>query len=374
MWILFFFILLVTSNYVFLILLFRRGWKKLLAFSPQQTNQLFISVLIPMRNEESKLPNLLNQLLQQTYPSDQFEILFLNDHSCDHSVDLIEQRKSEFESLKILHLTSNHQGKKAAISEGIKASSGELIVTLDADCLPAATWLETIASFYQEHKPHVIIGPVIMNDHKKPLTRFISLEFTSLLASTAGAAGIQRPIMCNGANLAFKRTLINEIDNIYEAPFASGDDIFLLEASKKAGKSIRFCKSSDACVYTDPPQNIAEFINQRIRWASKSKYYTDRDLKYTAYTVFLFNTLIVCLLPASIFLSNLLPVFFALIFLKSLVDFLLLNPVIKFFSLQAQHHFLNYSTAQIIYPFYAVSTTILSQFSGYKWKNRIHHS
>jgi len=327
-----------------------------------------------MRNEEANLPGLLNQLLYQTYPSEQFEIFFVNDHSSDHSVDLIEQRKSEFEALKVLHLTSGKEGKKSAISKGIKASAGELIVTLDADCLPRIRWLETIASYYQQYTPQVIIGPVIMNDNKNPLTRFFSLEFSSLLASTAGSAGNKRPIMCNGANLAFESSLLNEIDNIYEAPSASGDDIFLLEASKNAGKKIRFCKSTDACVYTTPPQSIAEFINQRIRWASKSKFYTDKDLKHTAYTVFLFNVLLVCILPGSLFLNSLLPVFFILLFLKILIDSILLLPVLKFFKVHAHLSFMNYMAAQFIYPFYAVFTAIASQFSGYKWKNRIHHT
>ena len=180
--------------------------------------------------------------------------------------------------------------------------------------------------------------------------------------------------MCNGANLAFESSLLNEIDNIYEAPSASGDDIFLLEASKNAGKKIRFCKSTDACVYTTPPQSIAEFINQRIRWASKSKFYTDKDLKHTAYTVFLFNVLLVCILPGSLFLNSLLPVFFILLFLKILIDSILLLPVLKFFKVHAHLSFMNYMAAQFIYPFYAVFTAIASQFSGYKWKNRIHHT
>jgi len=360
----------VSLNYAFLILFFRRGWKKLPSNVKPSKGNTFISVLIPVRNEQENIPVLIKQLKKQSYQNGLWEVLFINDHSTDNSVILISQNSNQLKNVKLIHLQADKSGKKHAIWWGIQNSSGKLIVTLDADCLPAEKWLETIAYFYQASKPQLIIAPVIMNRRKSMSNALFGLEFISLLASTAGAAGKKKPIMCNGANLAFERALIKKISDIYEHPSASGDDIFLLEEVKRKGKKISFCKSVNACVYTDPPQNIRQFINQRLRWAAKSSQYQDHFLIYTAISVFLINFALVGTLISSIFNFQIIYVFVSLLLLKGTVDSMLLKPVSIFFNLKALLKPKYYLSTQLLYPFYSVFIAFASQVSGFNWKNR----
>ncbi len=360
----------ISLNYASVILFFRRGWKKLAPPNTSAKGNTFISVLIPVRNEQANIPILIKQLKNQTYQNNQFEIIFINDHSTDNSVKLIAQNRDQLKNVKLIPLKANKSGKKDAIWTGIQNSSGKLLVTLDADCLPTAKWLETIVSLYQTSNTQLIIAPVIMNRKNNMLNALFSLEFVSLLASTAGAAGNKKPIMCNGANLAFEKSLINNIPNIYEQPMASGDDMFLLEEVKREGKEIRFCKSVDACVYTDPPKTISQFINQRLRWAAKSSQYRDKFLIYTAITVFLMNAALFGMLISSTFKIQYIYVFAAAFLLKGIVDLLLLRPVSNFFNLETLLKAKYYLSTQLLYPFYSIFIALASQFTGFNWKNR----
>jgi cellulose synthase/poly-beta-1,6-N-acetylglucosamine synthase-like glycosyltransferase len=357
-------------NYVYLIFSFLRGWSKLENNNKTQLNQTTISIIIPFRNEQNNLNSLLNNLKKQSYPNSRLEILFINDHSTDRSVDIITQNDDSANKFKLLHLNENETGKKQAIRKGFNNSNGELLITLDADCVPGIRWLESMAKFYQHYDPDMIIAPVIMSPGNTYLSRIFSLEFKSLLASTAGAAGHGQPIMCNGANLAFKKSVVHELSDIYKHPSASGDDIFLLEAMKRTGKSIRFCKSHESCVYTDAPATIRHFMRQRIRWLSKSKHYKDFSLRYVAISVFLLNLGILGLLIGAIIYYEFIFFYLGILTLKSIVDFALLAPVIKHFNMETVLKFRYFLPIQLLYPFYILVVAVLSQISGYTWKER----
>jgi succinoglycan biosynthesis protein ExoA len=101
-----------------------------------------VSVIIPCRNEEKTVSDLLEGLLQQTFPTDQTEILF----SDGMSTDLTRQKITDFQlhhpecSIRILE--NSHQTIPAALNLAIANARGEYIVRLDAHSLPDPHYLE----------------------------------------------------------------------------------------------------------------------------------------------------------------------------------------------------------------------------------------
>jgi cellulose synthase/poly-beta-1,6-N-acetylglucosamine synthase-like glycosyltransferase len=367
-------VVIISANYIYLILSYTKGWKQLSGDS-RDVNETrhpteFISVVIPVRNEQQHLNLLLERLKKQTYPSIHFEVLFINDHSSDQSAEIISENICKTDHIRLLHLEENEKGKKTAIWKGIQHSSGELIVTLDSDCIPGKKWLKTIAEKYQIHHPDMIIGPVIMTQDDNYLSHIFSLEFASLIAATVGAAGINQPIMCNGANLAFKKSLAQELSSIYHNPTASGDDIFLMEALKRNGKSISFLKKREAVVITSPPHSINHFIKQRTRWVAKSKHYKDPKLQHTAISVFAMNLVLPALLAGSIAEAEFFFIFTGTIVIKSTIDLFLLTPVIKYFKLHSLLKFKYVAPVQLLYPFYSTAIALFSLSSDFEWKDR----
>src|SRR5687768_10577527 len=126
--------------YSILILYYWQSWISIPGFTPSdQTLSIYISIIIPARNEEENIGELLKVLQQQTYPKNLFEIIVVNDHSTDNTTEVVKQ----FPGIKLVELKDEtiNSYKKKAIETGIAAASGELIVTTDADCIPSPSWL-----------------------------------------------------------------------------------------------------------------------------------------------------------------------------------------------------------------------------------------
>ncbi len=346
--------------YFILIFSFILGFKKLQTYFVNKkinnSENVRISVLIPFKNEAKHLAALISGLKKQTLDKDLYEIFFINDHSEDKSEELLSELISGISNFNILSLQEGKNRKKEAIKEGITNAKNKLIVTSDADCTHPERWLETIFNCYSEFKPKMIIAPVVMNGNNF-FGRLQSLDFLSLTASTAGAAGIGRPIMCNGANLVYEKDVFYEFKDALNMKEVSGDDVFLLHnVKKKYPKEIHYLKSKDAVVFTKAEKTFKKFIKQRIRWASKSGSYKDFDTIFVSLTVFLTNLLLISNIFLTLF-GILKPELLLILFLiKFTADTLLLSVFGFYFNQKKILSLIPFLS--IIHPFYIAFTGI----------------
>ena len=360
--------ILVACCYFYLISWFYLGWVKTPVYIPKNgLKRSRISVIVAFRDEVKSIQNLIHDLENQIYPSD-YEVIMVDDHSSDGSFELVEslvQQKPFFKLIK-----SQGVGKKVALSEGIGISSGEFIITTDADCRVGENWLETIALFYDEKEPDMILGPVVPLKADSFFSRMVALEYFSLVGSTCGAAGIKHPIMSNGANMAFRTDNNRSGSNPNHIENPSGDDIFqMLNLKQAENAKINFLKSNSATVSTQMPSNLSELWQQRIRWVSKSKYYNDFDIIASSLIVWLMGIIMTLSLIGGIFHPKYFIIFLFLFLLKSIPDYLLLSKVLKFFK---RHELIRYFIPlQLIYPLYVTFTGIFGLiFVKFRWKNR----
>lgn len=361
--------LLISISYLALIFAFFLGNKKL-KNKGSSTKELSVSVLIPFRNEEGNLGNLTDDLLNQTYSKEKIEFVFVDDHSVDRGAEIVKNKMKD-RTVQILSL-SKQEGKKAAIKLGVESASNEIIITTDADCRMSLNWLKAMLSYYQPGDTHLLLGPVQFIRERGLWNRLLRAEFAALVASTSAAVGINNAFMANGANLLFPKSLFLSLkqDKLH-LNVASGDDVFLLHAIKqKFGKKakIHFAADPRAMVSTTAPQSLKNFIAQRIRWASKSKYYQDGFTKLVGLLIFLGNVNLLfalVLLVAAVLNIELFIIFFVL---KWIVDSLLI------FSSKAwnnqQLSLLDTFLLSLFYPFYIISIALLSLLFKPKWKGR----
>ncbi|MCD4834957.1 MAG: glycosyltransferase [Bacteroidales bacterium] len=359
----------ITGIYSLTILVFSIGWIKLRTFvSSSISDTIPISIVIACRNEEDNISFLLKSLINQTYLNENTEIIIIDDHSEDNTRKIIAEYIKKNKFIKLLELPGNKTGKKEALAYGIKNSNSDVIITTDADCTTNKNWLNTLVSYYIQFKPKLLVGPVAFNYRNNNIFQKLqAFEFLSLIGSGAGAIGINKPIMCNGANLLFEKSLY-ENSNI-KNHIASGDDIFLMLYAKRINKkSIHFIRSKEAIVYTKPVKSVKEFLNQRIRWTSKSKTYRDFDIIFTALIVTFTNLILALGFVYTIWDFSFLNTFILLFIIKSIFDLLILIPVTKFFyPLKLLWLFF---PLQIIYPFYIVFTVIFGLIGNFNWKDR----
>ncbi|MGA9752782.1 MAG: glycosyltransferase [Acidobacteriota bacterium] len=93
----------------------------------------YISVVIPVYNEEENLPELLARLKTSLQAIGQpFEVILVNDGSRDRSLEILREAAGQDPHLVVVDFNRNY-GQHAAVFAGFEATRGEIIVTLDAD-------------------------------------------------------------------------------------------------------------------------------------------------------------------------------------------------------------------------------------------------
>ena len=175
--------------------------------------------------------------------------------------------------------------------------------------------------------------------------------------------------MCNAANMAFEKELYLKNQDLSTLKYVSGDDIFLLLNTKKIDKKqIHFIKSIDASVYTKPLNTIKEFLQQRIRWVSKSSGYRDFDISFVSFVVYLMNLIILLLVVLSITDIRFIIILLVSLFVKSGIDAIFLNILHKYF----YHKYLNtlFKMHQLANILLTVLIPILAALLPFKWKGR----
>jgi len=367
---------IICACYFGLISLFTYGWfKNKSIVRSLGTPHTVVSVVVPFRNEKENMLSLLQSLSEQNFPSELLDVLLVDDHSNDHSGEIAEAfiSKNELKNFRLLTLSdADGFSKKAALKKGIENSCGTLIITTDADCIFKKNWLGSIVNYYEQKKCRLISAAVVTDNSKGFFAKLQSFEFLSLVASGAGAMSAQKPIMANGANLCFERSLYNELNgyNTHNS-YASGDDVFFLFEAKEHCKDkneLCFLKDPESIVITKGPRNLKEFMHQRIRWASKSTAYKNSLAIFTALIIFLFNLSIPVLLLCGI-LNCWFVVMAAMLFaVKLIIDFPLLFSAARFVGRSKLIWY--YLPMQLIYPFYIIITAVLSFFMKFEWKGR----
>jgi len=368
--------ILLIIAYAILIGAISAGWLKLKAFTEIKPSPgVKISVIVAVRNEACNIEALLKSLFRQYYPQDLYEIIIVDDDSDDETARLVKEfisRHTGTKNLKLITLNKNDgSGKKAAIDKGINASTGELIVITDADCTAGSKWISSLASFFEKYKPHMILGPVCMTDGANIFGKLQSLEFMSLISSAAGSCIAGFPLMANGANMAITRKAYDSCGGFTgNTKYHSGDDMFLMMSIKKkfGAKAILFLRSEEAIVNTPATPGLKSFYQQRLRWVSKSRGYTDPLLIATSIIVFLMNAWLVVLAFPAFFFPDFLKLFLILYFLKLLIDF----PVILSFSRFQRSMSLLWllPLMELLNAVYTLIIGIAGNIGKYDWKGR----
>ena len=357
--------------YMLLLIVMSWGWFRLKYFTGIESSpQIPLSIVVAIRNEEENISSLLQDLHSQNYPDDLYEIIIVDDHSEDKTSVVVRQIIDKYPEHQIALIQSEDKGKKAALAEGIHAATSELIVTTDGDCTMGTEWLSTIATYFAQKRPSLIIAPVVYQNEKRVLQKLFSLDFISLVASGAGSVGAGLPFMGNGANLAFTKRVWQKANSGQNDSFASGDDVFLIHRIARifGSKAIHFLKSPSAIVRTNPPAGFYEFFQQRIRWASKAKGYKSPWAVLVSVTVLMVNLLIALTFFAGFFKAWFFILYGMFVILKLLIDLPLLVEFTGFVNKRKLLTLL--FPLALIYPLYIVMAAFPALFFRFEWKGR----
>jgi biofilm PGA synthesis N-glycosyltransferase PgaC len=336
-----------------------------------------ISVLIPARNEEAGIATCVSSVLQQDYPPQLLEVVVIDDYSEDKTASIVKGFQDD--RLKLIHLAEYAAGmqhrafKKQALSVGLQASVGSLIVQTDADCVAPPGWLREIAFLWENNGAECILGPVHFRENENLLGRFQALEMTGMMLVTAALAFAGKPFLANGANLAYSRKAFERVGGFSgQTHLASGDDIMLVH---KIGKvfpgRVTFSKSRNVAVETSVQPDWASFVAQRTRWATKTGNYAKRSMTLVLGGIFLFCTFVVTIVLIGLILGSytLCLIGISSLLAKALADYYLLSEACRYY--QREHLLHRFWITEMLHLFYMVLMGVLGLTRRtYNWKGR----
>ncbi|MEI6456056.1 MAG: glycosyltransferase [bacterium] len=368
----------LTTVYVVFILFFNRGLSKTLRIRTVRKTKpsIRISVVIPVRNEASSILHCLEDLANQDYPKELYEIIITDDFSEDNTLRIVQSyiEKSKDRTLLLIRPGNENPertGKKWAISRAVEKAGGELIMTTDADTIHGKSWISSFVFLYNSFRPQMILGPVAFHREETLLQKIQSLEFMGIMAVTAGSAWFNIPLMCNGASLGFtKEAFIKTGGYGDNFGFASGDDMFLLTNIIRHYKpgSVLFAGDPHALTLTVAERSWNGFINQRIRWISKNRGYSDPWIRMFSLLTWTVNFLLLGGIFLGIAVPQILYLTLVLWFGKILSEYILVSKMAEFLDKKYMTGY--YFIAQVFQLFYVTILGILGNFLPYRWKGR----
>ena len=322
-----------------------------------------VSVIVAAKDEEQNLPALLESLARQDYPSYLLEVIIVNDNSTDRTPVLVSEfiaGLNETESPRMRLIYNPFSGKKRAVRYGIEKSSGEVIITTDADCRVGIAWVRTHATWYAAEGPDMVLAPVVQKPRGGFWPQFGAYEFAALQAVTEAAAEAGCPVMCNAANMSFRREVYLRHAGELREDLPSGDDMFLLEAVMRGGGAARHDGRSAAAVETAGAVTAAALLRQRARWASKATHLRSPQTLTLAAATAACNAAVTAAALASCFSAAYLPLVAAMYGIKAIPDYLLISGEMK--KRGNRMRVIQFIVSELLYPFYFMVVWVMSMF------------
>jgi cellulose synthase/poly-beta-1,6-N-acetylglucosamine synthase-like glycosyltransferase len=240
-----------------------------------------VTVQLPLYNEATVAPRLLEQVALLEYPRDRLEIQVLDDstdETCDLLAPLIERLRRQGLDVVYLHRRDRVGYKAGALDAGLKVARGELVAMFDADFLPEPDFLRRVVPHFDDPRVAMVQGRWgHLNREETVLTRVGALMLdghhvvenrvraaAGWLFNFAGTGGIWRKAAIADSGGWQHDTLPDDLDLSYRAQL----------------RGWKFVYREDVVVPGELPTDVVAFRAQQQRWA-KGTVQTRRKLLLT---------------------------------------------------------------------------------------------
>jgi poly-beta-1,6-N-acetyl-D-glucosamine synthase len=280
---------------------------------PEQTQKPQVSVIIAARNEEHNIGALLQDMIEQDYPVERFEVIIANDNSSDATAAIVNGYVGKFPFIKLINITDTPAGfspKKYALQCAVDRAGGEIILATDADCRVGPRWISTMASYFSDQVGFVIGFSQFgrPGQAQKFVERFQAFDFVTLMGVAAAATHLGVPMAASGQNLGYRKSAFNAVNGYHSIrQRLSGDDVLLMQMIRKhTDGRIVYASHPDSFAVSAPQPSWSSFINQRNRWASNGGYQIRLNLTFFCYLIltFSFNMLLFIGYPWALYLHQ----------------------------------------------------------------------
>lgn len=233
-----------------------------------------VSVIICARNEGDNLNRFLPLVLEQDYEN--YEVIVVNDGSCDDTEDIIKDLQKIYHNLYITNIPQETRiisHKKLAITVGVKAAKNEILLFTDADCRPLTpNWITSIVRNFDNQTEFVLGHGNYYREHGF-ISKMVSYDTLTIAMQYMGFALLGYPYMGVGRNMAYRKsTFFNHKGFAGFLHVASGDDDLLINAFGKKHNT-RIEPSLEAETLSLPKTTFRDWYYQKLRHLSTVDVY-----------------------------------------------------------------------------------------------------
>lgn len=239
-----------------------------------------VTIIIPCFNEEEWIHRTILSCVNQDYPIDKLEIIVVDDHSTDRSVEkikeTIEKLKAEDEHYEIAKRVSyivqpENKGKRDALCEGVKVAKHELVVFVDSDSFLDPFAIRNLVQPFKDPKMGGVAGRTdVANTYTNALTKMQSVRYYIAFRVMKAAEAYFDGVTCLSGPLSCyrKQIVLDNMDKWLNQRFLGqkatfGDDRamtnFVLKHHRTGYQDTAICS-------TIVPNKHKVFLKQQMRW------------------------------------------------------------------------------------------------------------
>ena len=260
--------ILVVALYVLELLLFREGLTISSRIPPRTGYEPTVSIVIAARNEEPGILLCLESLTKLDYPGEKLEIVIIDDFSTDATAAIVQkfiEGRPTWRLLKSPPESGNLRGKTNALAQGIRQTTGEIIMSTDADCSVGPGWVRGTVRHFHDHTG-VVGGFTILTSHTV-FQGVQAIDWLYLFGMASATAGLKMPLTAIGNNLSFRRDAYLETGGYEVIPFSVTEDYSLVQTIiQKTRYALSFPLDPDAIVTSGACDSVSQLVRQKQRW------------------------------------------------------------------------------------------------------------
>ena len=107
-----------------------------------------VSVICPLFNEEKFIEKCITSILEQDYPTDKLEVLFIDGRSTDHTADIVKRYAAKYQFIKLLD--NPERVVPYALNKGLEVATGEVIMRIDGHCTYPTNYISELVRYLYE--------------------------------------------------------------------------------------------------------------------------------------------------------------------------------------------------------------------------------
>lgn len=233
-----------------------------------------LSVIIALKNEATHVNELVKALLKQTYDSNLYEVIFVDDNSTDDTYSLLTSLTEQHANMTVLKAVDKpYPAKKGALAIGIHASHFPHLLFTDGDCVPQERWIESFAAEFSNNKD-ILIGAAPFYSTGSLLNKIVCYENLVNTMLTISFLALRRPYSAVGRSIGYSKEAYRKVKGFEQTmDTVSGDDDLFIREAVRNNLQIGILTSQRALVFSHTPDTFQSYNNQKVRHLKTSHHY-----------------------------------------------------------------------------------------------------